>query len=393
MAIIKRKRGNVIYIYEQTYAGIKDGRRQLKEKVIGHLDETGNFIPSKKMRGKKPEDFPAGIQEITTITKKLRVVEKKNEQPEKETVEPEIINNSYVKMRQGTATNQLTKIRSKKENFDFDPITGKGIAVQDGFTVSINNFSEVKGLRPSTHKLITALLMEFTETGGKDTTTTLPLNKYMELRNIDNETAARRQVNEDLETLYSISISFKQKSKYRKIFDYRDMRLVIDKGIEKGIITCTFHPDFYELMKSYQVMPMAKKALGLDDRYNPHAYYFLREFCEHMNMNYFKPNRNLISVTKLLKSAPELPTYEEVMKEDRHYKRKIIEPFERDLDKLNEIEAIKWHYCHTNGTPLSDDEIKNMEWEVFNKALIYFELTDYPIRALPEKTSKKKAPK
>ena len=72
MAIIKAKRGNVIYLYEKTY---KDGKQ--KWKVLGHLDEAGNFIPSKKMRGKKPEDFPAEIQRITTTTTKIRVVEKK----------------------------------------------------------------------------------------------------------------------------------------------------------------------------------------------------------------------------------------------------------------------------------------------------------------------------
>ena len=88
MAIIKRKRGNVIYVYEKEYVKVKDGKRQYKEKVIGHLDETGNFIPSRKMRGKKPEDFPAEIQKVTTTTTKIRVVEKKeSDSREKEKAE------------------------------------------------------------------------------------------------------------------------------------------------------------------------------------------------------------------------------------------------------------------------------------------------------------------
>lgn len=88
MVIITRKRGNVIYVYEKEYVKVKDGKRQYKEKVIGHLDETGNFIPSRKMRGKKPEDFPAEIQKVTTTTTKIRVVEKKeSDSREKEKAE------------------------------------------------------------------------------------------------------------------------------------------------------------------------------------------------------------------------------------------------------------------------------------------------------------------
>ena len=83
MAVIKRKRGNVIYVYEQKYAGIKNGKKKYKEKVIGHYDEAGNFIPSKKMRRKKPEDFSAEIQKITTTTTKIRVTEKKRKHAEK----------------------------------------------------------------------------------------------------------------------------------------------------------------------------------------------------------------------------------------------------------------------------------------------------------------------
>ena len=48
MAIINRKRGNVTYVYEITYTGIEDGVRKYKAKCLGHLDESGNLIPSKK---------------------------------------------------------------------------------------------------------------------------------------------------------------------------------------------------------------------------------------------------------------------------------------------------------------------------------------------------------
>ena len=50
MAIIKRKRRNVYYLYEQAYVGTKNGKNVYKEKCLGHFDEAGNLIPSKKNR-------------------------------------------------------------------------------------------------------------------------------------------------------------------------------------------------------------------------------------------------------------------------------------------------------------------------------------------------------
>ena len=145
MAIIKRKRGNVIYIYEKKYAGIKDGKKQWNEEVLGHIDENGNFVASK---GRKLDNLPAEIKQITKTITEFRVVEKE-EKPEDqlpvETVIPEVlppkseaerheeelrakVMNDYpdldyrpedfeifTKIRQGTATNKLTKIDSHKK--------------------------------------------------------------------------------------------------------------------------------------------------------------------------------------------------------------------------------------------------------------------------------------
>ena len=303
------------------------------------------------------------------------------------------INSNYAFMRQGILTNTLTKMKSSAKNVEIDKMAGTATMKRGDFIVSFENFSEITGLRTSTHKLFNALMIEFTETGGKDTKITLPLKKYMELRCLKNERAARKQVEADLETLYKISISFKEKLKGQKPRDYFDMRLVIDKGIKRGVIYCTFHPDFHELMMGYRVMPMAKKALALDDRYNKSAYYFLTKLLEHVNMNYFKTNKNIISVQTLLDTTPEIPTYDEVAENGRHYRQQIITPFENDMDALEAKGAIKWEYCHSNGSPLSNDELEKMDYDTFSKLLIKFELIDYPERELKQlqKPSKSKS--
>ena len=115
------------------------------------------------------------------------------------------------------------------------------------------------------------------------------------------------------------------------------MLKVINKNEKARIIISV---SFIELMNSYRVMPMAKKALAIDDRYNKSSYYFLTRLLEHTNMNYFKSNSNITSVQTLLDATPEIPTYDEV-ESGRHYRQQIIDPFERDMDALEEMGAIK----------------------------------------------------
>ena len=298
---------------------------------------------------------------------------------------------NYPDIRQGTATNKLAKINSRKsKSLKVDDITGVAKITRGDYSVSIKNFKEVAGLRTSTQKLLDALMIEFTETGAKDTRITLPLKKYMELRGLTSEKSARKHVEEDLETLYNISISGKQKLKNGQSLNFLDMRLVIDKGIKNGVIQCTFHPDFYNHMKNCPIMPYHRKLLAIDDKEYKHAYYFHRQLLEHVNMNYGEANQNIISVATLLAAAPEMPSYEDIEKGGRHYRQQIIEPFDDNMNKLEELGLIKWEYCNSNGMPLTDNDL-NMKFDTFSKLLIKFELTDYPRREIeaPKKQAKK----
>ncbi|MBQ8691529.1 MAG: hypothetical protein IJ520_00170 [Synergistaceae bacterium] len=295
-----------------------------------------------------------------------------------------VSNNDYAFMRQGVLTNTLTQLKSNSKNIELNKMTGTATMKRGNLTVSFEKFSEIIGLRTSTHKLLDALMIEFTETGGRDTEITLPLKKYMELRGLKNERSAREQVEADLETLFNAKITFTEKLRGKKTADFLDARLVINKGIRRGIIYCTFNPIFHEYMLQHGVMLMAKKALALDDRYHPHCYYIIKKLLEHKCMNFYKSNSNIISVKSLLEAAPGIPTYDEVAAHDRHYERQIITPFENEMDSLEEKGLIKWEYCHSNELPLSDDELEKMDYYTFSKLLIKFELIGYPERELKQ---------
>ena len=88
MAIIKQKRGNITYIYEAIYKGIENGKRKYKRTCIGHLDEAGNLIPSKKNRRKAMKNAPAELV-LKTTTEKIIVRPKP--------IEPDIVTPPEVK--------------------------------------------------------------------------------------------------------------------------------------------------------------------------------------------------------------------------------------------------------------------------------------------------------
>ena len=97
-------------------------------------------------------------------------------------------------------------------------------------------------------------------------------------------------------------------------------------------------------------------------------------------MNSGKKNEDIIAVTTLLEAAQNvMPSYEEVYKDNRDYKGRIINPFERDMDALIEIGMLsEWTYCHRNNVPLADSELENLDYETFKTLNVKVQWTEYP---------------
>lgn len=279
-------------------------------------------------------------------------------------------------MRQGQATAQLTKIKATKRNTKIDPVTHTATITAGSMTVTIPNYDALTGLKTSTYKLLDALTTILTETGAKSPAVTMPLDDYMKLRGLRDRKEARKQVAEDLDTLYNTSISFKEKRKGKEGRDFLDMRICDAKGIKKGVIFFSFGSTFFHLLKGYSVMPVQPQLWALNDKRNPNSYYLLRKLMEHKNMNAGKRNEDLIAVKSLLEACPNIPRYNEVMSQSRHVNRLIIEPFERDMNALED--TLTWEYCHRNGDPLTGAELDTFSYEVFAGALIRTIWKNYP---------------
>lgn len=232
-------------------------------------------------------------------------------------------------------------------------------------------------LSPTTYRLLDALTVQFTENGSNSTLIQLPLKDYMNKCGLKDVKSARKQVKIELDNLYRLSIEWHDKEN-GKNKDYAKTRICDSVGIKNGKILFNLTPAFYSYLSKTHIMPYPKQLYKINAQYNPHSYYFLRKISEHKNMNSGKKNEDIISVKTLLEAAPLLPTYKEVMAGDKHIQQRIIDPFERDMDKL--FETLSWEYAHRNGIALKEEELSNMSYDIFSKLMIKTTWKKYPER-------------
>ena len=305
------------------------------------------------------------------------------------TLNEEISDKIFSKVWQGTGSNEFVKIITSK-NTPVDPFKNTITIKKGDFELVIESSNPNTIVRTSTHKLLDILMLTYLETREKEVT--ISIQDFMKLRGLKDRKTAEEQVKEDLATLYSLSVSFRQKEE-KKIVAYDDIRIIQGKGqaLKNGIIRVKFGDDFFNAMQSYHIMPMPPAFLALNDRHNPNSYHLGRKIALHKNMNYWKANADLISINTLLEACPNLRTHEEVHKEGNYkYKEKIIAPFERDMNALEETGIFTWEYCHSNGMPLSNEELE-MNYEIFKKLLVKITWHIYPAREIKTKEKKPKA--
>lgn len=296
---------------------------------------------------------------------------------------PEANQNRFSSMLQGKGTNKLTQISMKKTDPDVDGITGLAILTDGFFTVFIDKYNELTdGLRLSTHKLFDVFTIALTAqntyrtTGALETTVTIPLDEYMRKCGIPQTKASkdktRRRVKEDLDILYNTSIEWSEPSG-KEIKDYMKMRIITAQGIKNGKIIVSFSPEIVRYLTNAYIMQYPEGILKISEK-NTNSYYLGKKLLLHhsINNNKLKGTANIISVRALLEATPELPDYEEISKADRHLSRRIIEPFERDMNALSSILA--WEYCNSGGEPLTDEQVNDFNYSAFIKRYVVFEV-------------------
>lgn len=293
----------------------------------------------------------------------------------------------YLPILHNAPTNELAAL-SNAPIIQRDDITKESIVEAGALRLFLDKYTEVLAPRGSVFKLFDMLCIELAKVndyrnpnGAKNTTVTIPLTRYMELCGLDPtkkplKDKARRRVHEDLNTLYNISLEWKDPSG-GKYADFKKQRICDGQGYEKGVIVFTFAGKLANALNASFIGQYPVAIFRLDDR-NKNAYPLARKIAMHASNdnNIQKGTAHILSVETLLSVCPDIPTYKEVVEKDRAFSRRIRDTLEKALDALEEFTT--WEYCNSKGAPLTEEQLQAKDWNTYRKLLVKFTFREEP---------------
>lgn len=294
----------------------------------------------------------------------------------------------FFSMYQGPVTNNFALARATKDNLGnatVDNLTGIAQIEQGKYTIYIDDFNQLtRGLTDTAHMLFNALKKKFTESPPKDKIIRLSLREYMELRGLKDEKEARKQIKEDLEALRNCHMNGPKgygTAKGEGLQFYFFGGSVI--GIRNSVIHFSISDTFYYLLLEYPLGFYPQKMFRIDTTHYKHAYALNQYIYEIKRINLGKEREDIYSVKSLLKACANLPAYEELDKSKGEITRKIIEPFLKSINHLEDLGLFTWGYCHSKGEPLTLEEAEqieagNMTYALFESLSIKVDFKEYP---------------
>ena len=292
---------------------------------------------------------------------------------------------NFVPLLNGTATNAFSIIGRKAKPTRINQLADNEATIEKGdFKVFIEKYSNKKSLKVGTVKLLDILAIKLTKSNhykAKDANTlkrtvTFSLDEYMTFLDIKDVKDARKRLKEALDTLYSISLEWEEKSR-GEVKNYTKMRICESQGINRGIASFTFTSDMANYLNQAYVMQYPLELLAISER-NPNAYPIARKLALHHSIdnNHKKGTANIISVAKLLESAPEIPSIEVVRAGNQSWSDRIKDRLEKALDAIGH--TISWEYSNSKGVPLTEKQLAMADYETFSKLYIKFDILGAP---------------
>ena len=301
-------------------------------------------------------------------------------------------------MLNGTATNAFSTIGRKAKPTSIKTIADNEATIEKGdFKVFIEKYSDKKTLKVGVAKVLDILAIKLTKMNHYKAkkpntlkrTVTFSVKDYMiylGIKNIDNynnRRSASKRLKEALDTLYSISLEFEERSN-GKVKSYKKMRICEAQGINRGVASFTFTEDMASYLNQAYIMQYPLELLAISEC-NPNAYPIARKLALHHSIdnNIKKGTANIISVAKLLEVAPEIPNIETVREKNGSWSERIRGALEKALDAIEDV--VSWEYSNTKGAPLTDKQLELTDYETFIKLFI-----KYDIKGAPDQTERLK---
>lgn len=303
----------------------------------------------------------------------------------------------FTSIFQGPGTNDLVKMNSDRDlGTEVDEVADTWAKRSGEYQITLPGDL---GVRASCFKLLytaqAALSMQNTykSKGSHNLTVRIPLEDYI-VRNGGKITKTniknwRRKIDEDLQALYSASVSWKEKPKGKRKGDYKDVRIITGKGIRQGFIEMDFSPAMGSyLINAYVNLFPLGALLQIDEvRHSLAVPIFSKLAWQSANDNNAqKGTSHILKTTTIMEACGDyLPTYDDVRKsKDRHPDRRIVYPIVRELNYLQDQGWILWNYCNANNAELEADQLDLIEddgrcpYDLFKDLRIYFEIKGTP---------------
>ncbi len=183
----------------------------------------------------------------------------------------------------------------------------------------------------------------------------------------------------DLELLNEIKIKYNDKK-----YSLNQVRPFPGVHLNRGNIRVTLDSDFAVYLSKTTGFLMNYPAALLKLKENNSNLYplgYKMALNRSNDNNIRKGKANILSVPVLLESCPGIPPIEKVRKEGKGGSpvRRIIEPFEKTLDALQEQGVLDhWEYCLPKGEPLKLAAVT--DYKYFVSLYVSYEIKNFPIK-------------
>ena len=224
---------------------------------------------------------------------------------------------------------------------------------------------------------------------------TFTVDEYMELTGQTSKKDTQKALKAMLGSLYDASFYAE-----KKIYIVKDKQKVEDKAIYRGriyqgelqterggVFILTPSTDFLDYCLSTTPADYHKGIFKINNRVYKYALAIYMKLWEHYVINLSSPGRDRLMVKNLLAAVPDMPKYEELKaNNERHYDKRIIEPFEKNLNELARLElltpvkqgrkiiASPWEYSNAKGEPLTPEQLKGMNYQEWEQLYITYNL-------------------
>jgi len=318
--IVNSIAGNVINLSKKIKPNINKIKNVLDyfDEIRPLFDELVNLRPFADIKTKKEIDniFDSELCSIEELKQLIKKIDSKVK---------------YMTIHQSKEMNTITNGfgNFNKDTCIVEMYSDNGAVIANNLTYEISNFKWLKKeISISTSKL---LVYSVNKLNFNNNISKFTFNEYADMRGIDRNQVNRNKLKQDLKILENMG-RIKYESTHKKDNDLILSTLVIEATYKNGNVLIEFNPKFVEGLKNtYMYFP--KSLMKLNGKEFKNVFLLGWYMFTQLRTNF------TTTLTRSVKSCLEqlsLPKKEDIT--DRHYQKRIIEPFEKIIEVLgNEV--------------------------------------------------------